>query len=363
MRWNRRVIRCGSIDSADVPVTPPIPLAVLQRRGTVAQAELLDEVTELVVARFRADLGDRPVRADNHALGHVEPVFIPVPRRRHAGVLFEQYAKHGAVDRRSGSKLSGRQRLAVMLVQAAERGLKKPRLLAAFLRPAAEAACQLAQHLRKQLIYSEAVRLALPRTAVVQDLRPLCAQRQNGVGKGCILQQRTDIAPKQRGREKLLRREIDTQRSRVALRRSGAVQVPRVDKQKVVRRQRQTPALNGVVKRALIDPCELHIAVPMERDMLSCGMAVALGIHRERKVVRKRRDMLVQLIVHRQIKFALHALAFRKWYSHSLAPLFPYPTTSLRSGKAKNNSFCLISDRIRFFGPVYWYHHRTKPIV
>lgn len=64
-----------------------IPLAVLQRRGAIAQAELLDEVAELVVARFRADLGDRPVRADDHALGYVEPVFIPVPRRRHAGVF------------------------------------------------------------------------------------------------------------------------------------------------------------------------------------------------------------------------------------------------------------------------------------
>ena len=159
------------------------------------------------------------------------------------------------------------------------------------------------------------------------------------MGKGCILQQWTDIAPKQRGREKLLRREIDTQRSRVALHRSGAVQVPRVDKQEVVWCQRQTPALNGVVKRALIDPCELHVAVPMERDMLSCGMAVALGIHRERKVVRKRRDMLVQLIVHRQIEFALYALAFRKRYSHSLAPFFSILPHPLAAEKQKVTVF------------------------
>ena len=60
-------------------------------------------------------------------------------------------------------------------LQVAERGLKKPRVLAVFLRPTAEAACQLAQHLHEQFIYSEAVRLALPRTAAAQDLRPLCA--------------------------------------------------------------------------------------------------------------------------------------------------------------------------------------------
>ena len=112
-----------------------------------------------------------------------------------------------------------------------------------------------------------------------------------------------------------------------------------VDKQEVVWCQRQTPALNGVVKRALIDPCELHAAVPMERDMLSCGMAVALGIHRERKVVRKRRDMLVQLIVHRQIEFALYALAFRKRYSHSLAPFFSILPHPLAAEKQKVTVF------------------------
>ena len=112
-----------------------------------------------------------------------------------------------------------------------------------------------------------------------------------------------------------------------------------VDKQEVVWCQRQTPALNGVVKRTLIDPCELHAAVPMERDMLSCGMAVALGIHRERKVVRKRRDMLVQLIVHRQIEFALYALAFRKRYSHSLAPFFSILPHPLAAEKQKVTVF------------------------
>ena len=156
--------------------------------------------------------------------------------------------------------------------------------------------------------------------------------------KGCILQQRTDIAPKQRGRKKL-RREIDAQRSRVALHRSGAVQTLCVDKQEVVRRQRQALTFYGIVEQTLIDPCELHIAVPMERDMLSCGMAVALGIHRERKVVRKRRDMLVQLIVHRQIEFALYALAFWKRYSHSLAPFFSILPHPLAAEKQKVTVF------------------------
>ena len=73
--------------------------------------------------------------------------------------------------------------------------------------------------------------------------------------------------------------------------------------------------------------------------MLSCGMAVALGIHRERKVVRKRRDMLVQLIVHRQIEFALYALAFRKRYSHSLAPFFSILPHPLAAEKQKVTVF------------------------